>query len=919
MLKFQPRQILLTATLYVLASITYAADDPFDLDVDIPHEVFKLDNGLTLIVHEDDKAPIVAVNIWYHVGSKDEVRGKTGFAHLFEHLMFNGSENFDDDYFQATERLGATTINGTTNKDRTNYFQNVPKNALDSILWLESDRMGNLLGAINQDKLDEQRDVVKNEKRQRENSPYGKAGEIQYSSIYPYEHPYSWTTIGSMEDLEAATVEDVHAWFKQYYGANNTVLVIAGDVDTAEVKEKVEHYFGSIDAGPPLTKHEQWVNKLTGTQKEISYDRVSETMMLKSWNIEGNSTMDTTYLDLVAAVLSSGKSSRLYKRLVYDQQLVSSVSAYTSAGEIAGTFEITAMINPGVSEQLVDDIITEELERFLAKGPSRDELERVKVQTISGFVRGMEAIGGFGGKSDILAANYIYTGDPEHYKKELDWIKNASRDDLRSTANKWLSDGLYQLEVRPFPKLAASADKVDRSGLPEPGPAPEVSFESYETAELKNGLKVMVATRDAVPVINMMLSIDAGYAADQFAVPGTARLAMSMLDEGTDNRTALEINEELTLLGASIGAGSNLDTSVVSFSSLTSTIDDSLELFSDVVLTPSFPENELERLRTQQLNAIRREQYSPQSMALRIFPRLVYGEGHAYSNPFSGSGTLDTVNGITTADLKKFHSKWFKPNNATLIVVGDTSMDEILPKLEKQFGAWDRGDVPVKNVSNVARAGSPTIYLIDRPGAVQSVVLGGHVTTRKANPYEIPTGLMNTVLGGSSTSRINMNLREDKGWSYGAGTGVFNARGPRFFYALTSVQSDKTAPAIAELMKEMNAYLSDAPITQAELDKAIQNNTLSLPGQWETGGAVMGSLSQIVQYDLAPDYFDTYAETLRSVTVAQAREAASQVIFPDSLVWVIVGDRQVIQAELNELGYGQAILIDSEGNRLESR
>ena len=916
MTNFYLRRLGLLLVGLALHSFSYAAEDPFDLNVDIPHTLFKLDNGLTVIVHEDKKAPIVAVNVWYHVGSKDEVRGKTGFAHLFEHLMFNGSENFDDDYFQATERLGATTINGTTNKDRTNYFQNVPRNALDSILWLESDRMGNLLGAITQEKLDEQREVVKNEKRQRENSPYGRGAEIQYSSIYPYEHPYSWTTIGSMEDLEAATVEDVHAWFKQYYGANNTVLVIAGDVDTDEVKKKVEHYFGSVDSGPPLTKHESWVNKLTGTHKEVSYDRVSETMLMKSWNIEGNSTRDTTYLDLAAAVLSSGKSSRLYKRLVYDEQFVSSVSAYTSAGEIAGTFEISATINPGVSEQRVDDIISEELAKFLAKGPTSEELERVKIQTISGFVRGMESIGGFGGKSDILASNFIYTGDPNHYKLELDWIKNAERNQLRDVARKWLSDGLYQLAIRPFPKLQSAATDVDRSAMPEPGAAPEVGFEKYDTAELTNGMKVIVANRSAVPVVRMLLSIDAGYASDQFAAPGVARLAMNMLDEGTKKRSSLEISEELSLLGASLGAGSNLDTSTVSFSALTTTLEDSLDIFSDVVLNPAFPPNEMDRLKIQQINAIKREQFSPGGMALRIFPRLVYGEGHAYSNPFSGAGTLDSVASIQVSDLTKFHSTWFKPNNATMIVVGDITMAEALPLLEDKFSAWKKGEVPTKNVSSVTRAGAPQIYLIDRPGSVQSTIIGGHVTTPKANPIEIATMLMNDVLGGSSTSRVNMNLREDKGWSYGAGTGIFNARGPRFFYASTSVQSDKTAASVREMMKEFEAFISDTPITAEELSKAKQNNTLSLPGQWETGGAVLGSLSQIVQYDLAPDYFDTFADTIRSVSLEQAEAAAQQVLHPSSLVWVVVGDKAIVQENLDELGFGKAILIDSEGNRL---
>lgn len=900
----------------MMSQLAHAATDPFDLDVDIPYTLTTLDNGLTLIVHEDHKAPIVAVNIWYHVGSKDEVRGKTGFAHLFEHLMFNGSENFDDDYFQATERLGATTINGTTNKDRTNYFQNVPKNALDSILWLESDRMGNLLGAITQEKLDEQRDVVKNEKRQGENAPYGRGAEIQYSSIYPYEHPYNWTTIGSMEDLEAATVEDVHEWFKKYYGANNTVLVIAGDVDTKEVQKRVEHYFGDIEPGPPLTKHQQWVNKLTGTQKEVSYDRVSETMLMKSWNIEGNTSVDTLYLDLVAAVLSSGKSSRLYQRLVYEEQLVSSVSAYTSAGEIAGTFEITATINPGVPESRVDAIITEELNRFLEKGPTRDEMKRVKIQTISGVVRGMETIGGFGGKSDILASNYIYTGDPGYYKKELELIKTVDRSDLTKVANKWLTDGLYQLEIRPFPKLAAADQGVDRSAIPEPGAAPRVKFEHFEEATLNNGMKVIVAERSAVPVVRMSLSIDAGYAADQFAAPGTARLALNMLDEGTDQLSAVEISEQLTLLGASISAGSNLDTSVVNLSSLTTTLEDSLDIFADVVLNPSFPEKELDRLKTQQVNSIRREQFSPQSMALRIFPKLVYGEGHAYSNPFSGAGTLESVESIKVDDLKAFHQTWFKPNNATLIVVGDTSMDEVLPLLNKTFSNWKPATVPTKNVSTVERADKPKIYLIDRPEAVQSVLLGGHVTTPKSNPVEIATILMNDVLGGSSTSRVNMNLREDKGWSYGAGTGIYNARGQRFFYAIANVQSDKTAESLAEVMKELNGFLTSSPISSEELAKAKKNNTLSLPGQWETGGAVLGSLSQIVQYDLPRDYFDTFADTIRAVTKEQAEAAAQKVIHPDSLVWVVVGDKASLQEKLDNLGYGKAILIDSEGNRL---
>ncbi|MDP4766137.1 MAG: insulinase family protein [Pseudomonadales bacterium] len=907
----------LLACLLLLSTVLPAnAADPFDLDVDIPHQLFKLDNGLTVIVHEDHKAPIVAVNLWYHVGSKNEVKGKTGFAHLFEHLMFNGSENYNDDYFRATEKIGATNLNGTTNWDRTNYFQNVPTSALDTILWLESDRMGHLLGAITQEKLDEQRGVVQNEKRQGENQPYGRAAEIQYSSIYPPNHPYSWTTIGSMDDLNAADLEDVKAWFKQYYGAANTTLVIAGDVVTADVMKKVEHYFGPIEAGPPLTKQTQWVAKLTGTHKQVSYDRVPQTMLMKSWNIEGNHSTDTNYLDMVAAVLSSGKSSRLYKRLAYDEQLVSSVSAYTSAGEIAGTFEITAMITPGVDEALVDRIIEEELAKFLKDGPTKKELERIKIETISGFVRGMEKIGGFGGKSDILASNYTYTGDPTFYQKELAQIKAARANDLQQAARRWLSDGLYQLEIRPFPKFVTSEDTVDRSKVPEPGQPPLAKLDDFQRAELSNGLKVIVATRSTIPVVNLQLSLDAGYASDQFSSPGVAKLAMNMLDEGTRSRDALQINEQLALLGASISSGSNLDTSFVSLSTLKTTIDAALPIFADVILNPSFPAAELERLRTQQLTGIKAEQVSPQSMGLRVFPQLIYGEGHAYSNPLTGSGTLDSVAGIDLAALKDFHKTWFKPDHGTIIVAGDITMAEILPRLEKQFANWQAGDTPTKNIGKVGKQASTRIYLVDRPDSSQSFLFASQIATPKANPDEIATEVMNDIIGGMSTSRINMNLREDKHWSYGAYTGLVSARGQRTFYMLTSVQTDKTSESIAEVMQELRAYISNAPATAEELHKTVTNNTLSLSGTWESAGAVLGSISQIVQYGLPDDYFATYATEMAALELGEVQRIAAKLIDPDALVWVVVGDRSKIADGLNQLGYGEVILIDADGNRL---
>ncbi|MBI3005356.1 MAG: insulinase family protein, partial [Ignavibacteriales bacterium] len=393
------------------------------LDVDIPYQKFVLENGLSLIVHEDRKAPIVAVNLWYHVGSKNEKLGKSGFAHLFEHLMFNGSENFNQDYFQALERVGATDLNGTTNEDRTNYFQNVPTSALDMVLWLESDRMGHLLGAIDQAKLDEQRGVVQNEKRQGENEPYALSEELIVKATYPYGHPYSWTVIGSMEDLNRASLDDVKEWFKTYYGPNNATVVVAGDIDANTALERVKKYFGDIPPGPPIAKFDSWVAKRTGVQRQVAQDRVPQARLYKVWNLAQWGTADVDYLNLVSSLLTSGKTSRLYKRLVYDDQIATQVQTFVDNREIGGQFYITATAKPGGDLKAVEKAVDEELAKLLKSGPTAKELQRVKTEYEARFVRGIERIGGFGGKSDVLAQNNVYGGNPEFFKTTLQRVR----------------------------------------------------------------------------------------------------------------------------------------------------------------------------------------------------------------------------------------------------------------------------------------------------------------------------------------------------------------------------------------------------------------------------------------------------------------------------------------------------------------
>lgn len=895
------------------------AESVTDVKLEIPYKKFVLKNGLTLIVHEDHKAPIVAVNLWYHVGSKNERPGKTGFAHLFEHLMFTGSEHLKGTgdqraFFEIMERLGATDMNGTTSSDRTDYFENVPTNALDTALWLESDRMGFLLGTIDTNKLNVQRGVVQNEKRQGENRPYGMVEELIVKGTAPAGHPYSWTVIGSMEDLNAASLEDVHNWFKTYYGPANAVLVVAGDIDAETALKKVEQYFGEIPSGPPVAKFNQWIPRIAGTRRQTLQDRVPQARLYKVWNVPAYGEADQVYLELAGDVLSSGKSSRLYKRLVYDEQVATDVSAYVDASEISSQFQVVVTARPGEDLAKIEKAVDEEMARFLSNGPTEPELARAKAGRIAGFVRGAERIGGFGGKSDILAMNQTFRNDPDFYQTILKFDREATGDDLKNAARKWLTSDVYILHVTPFPEFETVSSTLDRTKQPASGKEPDVKFPELQHATLSSGLKIILAERHAIPVVQFAMVIDGGYASDALSVPGTARLAMSMLDEGTATRSALQISDELAVIGAELGADSRLDTSSVRLSAIKPTMDQALAIYADVIQNPSFPEADFKRLQKQLLASIQQEKTEPVSMALRVFPRFLYGKGHAYGNSFTGSGTEASVSSLTRADMVKFHQTWFKANHATLIVVGDTTLKEITPKLESLFQSWKPGDLPKVDCSTVALPEKSAIYLIDRPGSLQSVIFAGNVAPPRAVAESIAIETMNNVLGGVFSSRINMNLREDKHWSYGSFTFVADARAQRPFVAYAPVQTDKTKESMVELSRELKGILSDKPITPDELAIAQENQTLQLPGSWETVGAVAGSISDIVQFGLPEDYFVTYPQKVRALSVTELAKAAEMTVHPGQLTWVVVGDRAKIEPEIRSLGWGEIQLLDADGN-----
>ncbi len=885
--------------------------------IDIPFEKFTLDNGLTLIVHEDRKAPVVAVNVWYHVGSKNEKPGKTGFAHLFEHLMFNGTENYPGEFFEPFERVGATGMNGTTNVDRTNYFEVVPKNALDLALWMESDRMGHLLGVVDQARLDEQRGVVQNEKRQGENQPYGRVFNVLFENVFPSGHPYSWSVIGSMDDLNAASLDDVREWFNRYYGAANAVLVIAGDVEAEDVKVRVEHYFGHIPAGPPLTRQKEWIPELVGTHRLVMQDRVPQARLYKAWTMPRYGTLESNRLDLVAGILSEGKTSRLYKRLVYDEQIASDVNAFAFPMEIAGIIGVIATALPGHTLAELDAAIEEEIAAFLDEGPSDEELRRLVTSRRAAFIRGIERVGGFGGKSDQLARNETYMDDPAFHKTTLARWDAAQPADLQAEAGDWMTRGQFILEVVPFPESSVGEATADRSRLPDTGSQPTARFDRFERFELDNGLKVVLAERHAVPVVELNLVIDAGFAADQFAAPGTANLTLAMLDEGTATRSALEISDELLSLGANLGAGSDLDTSFVGMSALKENLNASLDLYADVILNPSFPEKDFARLQQLQIVGIQQEKVRPRTLALRLFPRILYGDGHAYSLPFTGSGDEVTVAALTPEELAAFHEAWFKPGNATLVVVGDVTRSEIEPLLTARFGGWRPGDVPEKNLATVSHQDESIVYLVDRPDSEQSVIIAGHIAPPRNNDAEMAITAMNQVLGGDFTARVNMNLREDKSWSYGAFTQLVPAKGQRPFIALAPVQTDKTSEAMAELRREIEEIRHDRPATPDEIAKVKDRRTLSLPGRWETASAVLGSLVEIVRFGLPDDYWDSYADAVRGLSEEEIHRAAVEVVNPEGLIWVVVGDRGRVEAGIRGLEIGPIVALDADGNVLD--
>ena len=906
----------------VSAAAAPAAPEPAPVsalvsEVAIPHSSFQLANGLTVVVHEDHKAPVVAVSTWYNVGSKDEPAGKTGFAHLFEHLMFNGSDNLPGDFFEYLQQIGATDYNGTTWFDRTNYFQTVPKAALERALFMESDRMGYLLGAVTQDKLDNQRGVVQNEKRQGDNQPGGLVEYEVLGNLFPDGHPYQHSTIGSMADLDAASLADVKQWFLDKYGPNNAVLVLAGDITAAEARPLVEKYFGAIKQGPVNIPAAADVPTLPAAKAIVMKDRVAAVQIQRHWAVPGLLSDQLAALDVGGAILGGLASSRLDRILVRDEKLAVGVTAGLQPFQRVGLFEVTATVKPGTDPAIVEKRLDEIIAEFIANGPTEDEVRRATTREVSGRIRGLEQVGGFGGKAVALAEGQVYAGDSDFYKKTLDKYAAITPADVQAAMQQWLSRPVFAIRLEPgdrppYEEAKAEARKGKSADIATPkvkreipgvGEPADLDFPDVQHVQLSNGIRVSYAQRTTVPLTQIGLAFDAGFAADQPGARGLQNLTLSLLDEGADGLTSQQLAEEEERLGAQIAASGSADRSSVTLSALSANLAPSIDLLADIVQRPTFDPAEIERVRTQVLTAISQAQKDPQAIATRTLPALLYGEAHPYGSTELGSP--EAVQGFTRAHLESFRQRWLRPDNLEIFVVSNLPLAEVQPQLERTFGTWAAPAAPkgVKNFGALPpRPEAEKIVLIDRPGSPQSYIMAGQITPIDPRGEMAAISGANDVLGGTFLSRINMDLRETKGWSYGVrGTVQLNAKVVPYVVS-APVQADRTADSIAALRTDIRDFLTTKGVTDEELERTISNRIKALPGQFETSSSVLSAMASNALYGRPDNYHELLADKYRAQSKATLDASLREAVDPSAFVWVVVGDAAKVRPQLKKLG-----------------
>jgi zinc protease len=901
---------------------------------DIPRiefEKYTLPNGLDVILSRDGRVPMVAVNLWYHVGPANEEPGRTGFAHLFEHMMFQSSKHVPaDSHFKLLEAAGASDINGTTDYDRTNYFQTVPTNQLELALWLESDRMGYLLDVVDQAALSNQQDVVRNERRQSvENQPYGLAEESLVQTLFPKGHPYYGNVIGSHEDIQAAKLDDVRRFFRQYYSPNNASLAIVGDFEPAHAKALVEKYFGTLKRGSDVPPIKAETPKITAERRKVVNARVELPRVYMAWVTSPIFKPGDADADVASNILGGGRSSRLYKKLVYEKQIAQTVSAQQYSLILGSIFQIEATARPGHTVEELEKAIEEELAAFRSNPVEAREIEQARNTIETNIIGGLERLGGFGGVADRLNSYNHYLDNPDYLAKDIERYRAVTAGSVQAFAKEQLANNARVVmhvvpgepeaapQVATPPPVAAAqgggesinADEPWRNQVPPAGAARPLQLATPLSAKLANGLTLILSERRGLPIVASNLVLRTGSDANPLDKPGTANFVAAMLDEGTAKRNALQIADDVSRLGASLGTSSSMDATTISARSLTKNFPATLDILSDVVLNPSFPAEEIERQRASRLAGLIQQRDNPAQVAAQVTAAVLYGPKHPYG--YSEVGTEVSVKAMTRDDMAAFWKQNFVPNNAALVVAGDISMDELRALAEKSFGSWQAGS-PAQPALGAPTTTSARIVVVDKPGSPQTQVRVAGIGAPRSSPDFRPLQVMNLALGGLFSSRINMNLREQHGYTYGASSQFAFRRAAGPFQVASGVRTDVTGPAVTEIFKEVRGMV-DRPVSDDELKKAKDSLSNSLPGAFESSANAVSNFSNVFIYDLGLDYYTRYAEQVNAVTPDQTLAVARKYLVPGSMVVVAVGDKAKIEPQLKKLNLGAMETRDTEG------
>jgi zinc protease len=905
----------------------------------IKYEKFKLKNGLDVILYEDHRLPLVAVNIWYHVGPANERTGRTGFAHLFEHMMFEGSKHVGPKaHFRYLEAAGASDINGTTDFDRTNYFETLPSNQLELALWLESDRMGYLLGTLDREKLANQRDVVRNERRQSvENAPYGLVEEGLYHGLFPASHPYYADVIGSHQDIENARLNDVREFFRQYYSPNNASLAITGDINPQQARQLAEKYFASIPAGPPVPKIGVKPPVLSSQKRETVTDAVELPRVYMGWITPAIFTAGDAESDLIAQLLGGGKSSRLYKSLVYDKQIAQDVTVTNQSLLLGSVFEVQATCKPGVKPEELEKAINDDIAQLRDQGPSQSELDRARNVILTRKVEGLERLGGFGGVADTLNMYNHYLGNPGFLPKDLERYNRTTTADLKRIAGQELKPsasvvvygvpGKKVIEDAPRTKgdeeqetketstvPSTMAEQSWRDKAPQAGPLPTKTLPVAQSFTLPNGLTVILAEQHKLPVVSARLVVLTGSDANPVNRPGLASFTADILPEGTNRRSAPQIADDAAQLGTSVRTNSRPDYSAVSIRTLKQNVDAGLELLSDVALDAKFDPSEIDRVRKRRETEVLQLHDEPFQLALGVMLRAVYGADSPYG--YRELGTEESNKIISRDEMLKFWQTGYAPGNSALVLSGDVTADEAHRLAEKYLGKW-QGTTGKHQPPAVEAKSSRAIYIVDKPGSPQTFVLAGSLGVPRSSADYVPIEVMNNALGGLFSSRLNMNLREEHGYTYGGFSQFVYRRGPGFFVAGGGIRTDVTAPAVSEIFKELGR-IRTAPLSAEELKFAKDSFSLSLAGRFETSQDTADTFGELFTYDLPLTYYAHLPAQINSVTSEDVQRVATQHVHPDTAVVIAAGDRAKIEPELKKLDIGPVEVRDFEGNPVKA-